>query len=150
MTHSPARPFERDSPHQNLKLRLSHRGWPNRRFLGELSRFWSSRAYSIEWYQKVVKFWFRWVANAMQTQTFCVSIWLIAPPGHLKGIPHIKISNRGYRIGVEQIVVFSSSWVDFGTPGPIPLNETRKLWNFDSDGWLMLCKHKRFVFPYDS
>src|SRR5438132_12916790 len=39
MTHSQARPFERDSPHQNLKLRLSHRGWPKRCFLGELSRF---------------------------------------------------------------------------------------------------------------
>ena len=61
MAHSPVRPFERDSPHQNLKLRLSYRGWPNCRFLGELSRFWSSRAYSIEWNQKIVKFWFRWV-----------------------------------------------------------------------------------------
>src|SRR5437016_12595374 len=74
MTHSPARPFERDSPHQNLKLRLSHRGWPNRRFLGELSRFWSSREIGRASCREGVKFCFRRVANDGQTQTFCVSI----------------------------------------------------------------------------
>ena len=104
----------------------------------------------FKWPNSSGKFWFRRVANDGQTWTFCVSIWLIAPSGHLKGIPHIKFSNRSYHIGVGQNVVFSASWVDFGQPGPIPLNETRKLWNFVSEGWLMMCKEKRFAFPYDS
>src|SRR5438132_13503246 len=86
MTHSPARSFERDSPHQNLKLRLSHRGWRSEERRVGKERSGPCRAYSIESNQKIVKFGFRLVANAGQTQPLLVYICLIELRGSLQGI----------------------------------------------------------------
>src|SRR5438132_12985090 len=69
MTHSQARPFERNSPHQNLKLRLSHRGWPKSCFLGELSRFGPTKPDTQQCSQTSIKLACRRASNAANTQT---------------------------------------------------------------------------------